>query len=259
MVGEARVNGKTVLDSSLFVKDSARFEDRVSIDRELRVTGESVFRDRVKVRDDIRINGTTRMKGNAFVEGNFRLKGLADSTTTDDRFLIVRPNGNVRQQSFSDLSQWLYSTDCIPSPNGTFPSPSWLSSPGQGAGIRYTGVSCPAKVGIGIAIPQASLDVNGFAIVRSRLAVGFQNGQTADAIIHGRSNFNPNFDLLKLENQNTNMIFTSDGSLGVGTNNPQGLLHVSNNTTDLNFTNTGRLWVWVHPPPTECYIYLIQI
>lgn len=169
------VNGKMRVDSSVWIKDSVQIDKKLTVKQDLKINGESVFTDKMKASSEIKILGTTKMKGDAFVEGSFKFKNLANSSAEPFEFLMLNPNGKVSRGGLSSIGQMLSSKDCFGS------NANWASLPN----VLYTGVDCPAKVGIGINAPLTSLDVIG----RGRFSAGISLGNyTTDSYFNINAN-----------------------------------------------------------------------
>lgn len=140
------------------MKDSVKIESKLTVDQDVKIKGQTVLVGDSKAKANFKVLGTTQMKGNAFVEGVFKFKGLADSSLSDDRFLLIRPNGKVVSMEKSGISQSVistaYSSPCqyLTDLNGNAylnPSPTWASTPGVNQpGVLWTGGNCaPTRVG----------------------------------------------------------------------------------------------------------------
>ncbi len=181
--GETKLGAVTVRDTAKFelpviIKDSVTIEKKLRVDQDVRIIGNTVMVDNARAKSNFTVEGTTK------VQGNLRLFNLADSTQTDDKILIVRPNGLVKDYSFGELKALViaeaYGKDCKLDDNGvSLTHPIWKSTPG----ILYTGETCPAKVGIGIAAPVEQLHVLGSGRFTGNLGVGVASTTSTRLII----------------------------------------------------------------------------
>lgn len=163
------------MDSTLYVKDSVTMEKNLTIEQDIKVKGSGTYTGLLKAKDELKVLGTTKMKGDAFVEGTFKFKGLADPSAVSGRMLSINSNGKVKLFTRDDLLSKSLSGDCFQLTDGTgsaVTAPTWSSTAGANAGILYTGVTCPARVGIGTSNPLFALDVRGNGIFQSSLGVG---------------------------------------------------------------------------------------
>ncbi len=160
------VNGSLIVDSCLIVKDSVRFRDRLVVDQDAKFYGETVLVGNSKAKNDFKVVGTTKMKGDAFVEGDFKFKGLEDVSISDDRFVLINPNGKVKSMYRADFINTIYEHEpCIGFTDGQnpggIPAPIWNHASTLNYGILHTGSPCPARVGIQTDDPKTTFDVRG--------------------------------------------------------------------------------------------------
>lgn len=171
------LTGPVKIDSTLHVVDSVYIEKNMTIEQDVKVKGVGIFTEELKAKSNLKVLGEAKMKGDAFVEGTFKFKGLADPLALDDRLLIINSNGKTDAIAKSGLTSSFYSADCFTfqqqgGSGNIVNSPSWQSAAGINAGNLFTGVSCPANVGIGIAVPEARLDVRGTGHIQSNTGIG---------------------------------------------------------------------------------------
>ncbi len=174
VVGNTNLGGNVTIDSSVTVRDSATFQKKLTVDQDLKIKGTSVFVDNANFKSDLKVLGTAKMKdklvvdglarmnGDANVFGNFRIKSLADSTASSERWLTINPNGKVTSLDKSGLMTAIYQPPqtCISTGNNVS-LPIWSSTSTPNYGILFTGIDCPARIGLGTNNPNATLDVRG--------------------------------------------------------------------------------------------------
>lgn len=165
VMGETKVEKLVARDTSIFekpvkIKDSLYVERKLTVDQDVKIKGQTIMIDNVKAKSDIKILGTTKMEGDAFVDGDFKLKGLSDTLVTDERFLMIKPNGKAVVMEKGGLLNLVYGASlsaCLPDAMGNYPMPIWS----QDYGKLYTLADCPGSVGIGTDDPQSKLHVEG--------------------------------------------------------------------------------------------------
>ncbi|MBL4592719.1 MAG: hypothetical protein JKX68_02765 [Flavobacteriales bacterium] len=167
------VNGNLIVDSSVVIKDSLNVQKRLVVDQDIKVAGKSVFVDDGKFKanlkvlgvgkfkDKIVIDGLTKMNGDAKIFGDLKLMSLPIATNPP-LFLTVNANGKVKSIDKSGLLKGIYMspTTCLSTGIGVG-LPIWASKSETNFGILFTGIDCPARVGIGIETPETTLDVAG--------------------------------------------------------------------------------------------------
>jgi hypothetical protein len=223
VVGETKLQSVIVKDTAKFerpviVKDSVTIERKLKVEEDVRILGKTVLVDNVRAKSNLVVEGNTNMQGNARVHGNLRLLNLADSALNEDRFLMIRPNGLVREydnEQFKGLITALaYSTDCKLDENGinSLTHPTWQSGPS----ILFTGATCPAKVGIGVSNPSHALHVVGSGRFTGDIGIGTTPNVTSRVSVSQNA---PNRNGIVVEHTNQ----TANGT-GVGVqikmNNP---------------------------------------
>lgn len=215
-----KVTDSAVFDRPVKIKDSVSVESKLTVEQDVKIKGQTILVDNVKAKSDLKILGTTRMKGDAFVEGNFKFKGLEDQSVTEERFLMIKPNGKaVSMEKGGVLAQLYgvgsggYGTDCIligddGLGNPLFVAPDWGHST---YGVIYTGTDCPTKVGIGTNNPEARLDVRGTSYFTGNMGIGtIPNSASAQLTV---DQINPTKNALEVK-----LISTSGNSSGIGIN-----------------------------------------
>jgi len=160
-------------------------------------------------------------------------------------FLKVDNQGKIISTDKSGLLSAIYDEQfpCLLLPNNQLPAPIWSAKPG----VLYTGVGCPASVGIGTDNPVAALDVRGAGYFQGlgintvpsnqyQLHVNSSVGTTAGIYLntnhpqgwpnvkYGFQNVvnNSNTIAYSVTDQTTNQdvfVVMGDGSVGVGTDN----------------------------------------
>ena len=247
------VNGKMVVDSSVIIKDSMVVQDKLTVDKDLRIQGESVFIQQIKAKDDLKILGVTKMKGNGFVEGDFKFKSLSDQNISNDRFLLINPNGKVKSGGLDDIQAYVYEKECYPftDVNGnvtSIPAPTWASMGGSSYGIIYTGHNCPARVGIGTNNPDVDLDVRGDVNLTGRLKVGLNSIYLGglDQSTGSNNTIYATDDLLIQSDQtadfNTIINANNNGNVGIGITNPANKLEVAGTVRACKFIAEANSW-----------------
>jgi len=181
------VNGNMIIDSCLLVKDSLivnkaiRAMDRIIVEQKMTMKGNAV------VKQDFRVNGNSRVDGDLRTFGNSRLEGLLKLPNTGNLsnanvnagsfdLLLLNANGTAKKIDFNSflntMKNGIYSSECG-NFGETFESPTWKSvSVGAAYGYLYTGVNCPARVGIGTDTPLYELDVRGDQYLSGILGIG---------------------------------------------------------------------------------------
>lgn len=97
-----------------------------------------------------------------------------------ERLLTIDYNGKITSLEKSNLLKAFYSQSCIPSidinGNVSYLAPVWENSEGTNhtLGYLFTGVDCPARVGIGTSTPESTLDVKG-EITSTTISVNTDN------------------------------------------------------------------------------------
>ncbi|CAG5082293.1 hypothetical protein [Parvicella tangerina] len=162
-----------VFEKPVIIKDSVKVESKMTVEQDVKIKGQTVFVDDAKARADFKILGKTKMKGDAFVEGTFKFKGLEDQSTTEDRFLMLKPNGKAVAMEKAGLNGVIYGPPalCIVDTNGEYFQPHWTTVGGTEP-KAYIGAGCPISVGIGTNSPQAKLDVRGTLYNTGSVGIG---------------------------------------------------------------------------------------
>jgi hypothetical protein len=176
--GETTVETFTAKDTSVFekpvtIKDSVNIESKMTVEQDVKIKGQTVFVDEAKAKSDIKVLGTTKMKGDAFVEGDFKFKGLEDQNTTEERFLMIKPNGKAVIMEKAGINGLIYGppASCTIDINGNYPTPNWTMN-GGASPKAYIGAGCPISVGIGTNSPQTRLDVRGDTYNSGSVGIG---------------------------------------------------------------------------------------
>lgn len=176
-LGKVSVRDTAYFDRPVIIKDSVTMERKLTVDQDIKIKGESVFVGEVKAKSDFKVLGVTKMKGDAFVEGNFKFKGLQDFNLTDERFLMIKPNGKAVAMEKDFVLVEAYGKDCkfsgLNQPITTY----WKAIPNLNHGILSTGANCPGWVGIGTESPEHNLDVIGITQTRG-IRLKDSNGTT---------------------------------------------------------------------------------
>jgi hypothetical protein len=176
--------------------------------------------ERFRVTDDGKFGiGLSNPDTKLHVLGNFKLQGdlmlpnLADANADDVRLLYIDQQGQLQRLIGSGwLIKGMYQSDCRTDFGDPYPAPVWKSTGGADFGVLYTGLGCPARVGIGTDAPIALLDVDGRARIKGELHIG------GDAL------YNPAMRLRITHSDNTQptplMDLNGDGRLALYTYNP---------------------------------------
>jgi len=181
------VNGNMIIDSCLLIKDSlivnkaVRAMDRMIVEQKMTMKGDAI------VKQDFMVNGNSRVDGNLKTFGNTQLEGLLKLPNTgmltngnlsngNFEMLLLNANGTAKKIDFSSflntMKNGIYGSECG-NFGETFESPTWKSvSVGATYGYLYTGVNCPARVGIGTDTPLYELDVRGSQYLSGILGIG---------------------------------------------------------------------------------------
>jgi len=281
-VCELDVKGSTSLDGKLTVRDTVVLEKKLIVDQDTRIKGKTIIDGNLNAKSNLKvlgnsriegnskvigneivdgnskIMGVTKMKGNAFVEGTFKFKGLADPASTEDKWLTINANGKVKvieKAGLIDLIQYsAYGVDCKIQPgSGTnIPLPMWKSSTNTNFGILSTGVGCPARVGIGIEIPEATFDNRGTTHLLSNVGVGVLPNTSSKLAVRQA---NPTKNALTVELISTSANMTGVGLQTIVNKNERKAMTVYNSVdaTDV-FRVMGDGQVWA----TEVHVRLKQ-
>lgn len=174
--GETTVETLIAKDSSIFekpviIKDSLNVESKMTVEQDVKIKGQTVFVDDAKAKSNFKVLGTTIMKGDAKVEGDFKFIGLEDQSATDERFLMIKPNGKaVSMEKGGFMADLVNNNPCKGDPANA--TPDWVNEPG----VIWTGDVCaPAKVGIGTSSPDANIHVVGTGHFGGTVGIGTPN------------------------------------------------------------------------------------
>lgn len=184
-------------------------------DKELEVVGET------------KLDGNTEITSNLQLNGDLKIQSLANPSCTDESFLSICSTGKVSSFSSESLQQILYSVKppCLdPSGNAViYLPPVWnnATGPNPNLGDRklYTGVECPAWVGIGTDSPQAEIDVRGSGRFGN-------NPNTGTILIKSEGNKG----VIESENGDLFLNKYSGNDVQVGTTSNNAMFHVNGNT-----------------------------
>ncbi|PCJ24241.1 MAG: hypothetical protein COA97_10125 [Flavobacteriales bacterium] len=173
------VNGNMIVDSSLTVKDSLRVQKRLIVDQDVNIKGKTVLVGDVKAKANFKVLGDTKLKGKAVIDGLTKMNGdakvfgnlkLPNLTTAINPplFLTANANGKVNSLNKNGLLKSIYTpgTTCL-STGVNVGIPIWNATSTPTYGILFTGIDCPARVGIGIENPRTTLDVVGDFLSKS--------------------------------------------------------------------------------------------
>ena len=183
------VIGKTSLVGYTTVKDSMKIEKKLTVNKDLKIIGKTVMTNNVKVKSNLTVLGNSKTKGNKIIEGDLKIKSLGQSSISEDRMLMISPNGKVKAHDKSTILDIVYGPPlqaCFFSPGTTLPAPVWTHVEGSvdvdttnvvglGAitpGKLYTNQACPILVGIKTSEPITTLDVRGTTHFSSNSGVG---------------------------------------------------------------------------------------
>ncbi|CAG5085143.1 hypothetical protein [Parvicella tangerina] len=234
---EVKVKEEAEFEKPVVIKDSVTVESKITIDQDIKVKGQSVFVDNAKAKSNFKVLGTTKMKGDAFVEGNFKFKGLSDTLVSDERFLMIKPNGKAVVMEKGGLLDLVYGgslSACLPDAMGNYPMPVWT----QDYGKLYTLEDCPGGVGIGTNDPQGRLDVRGKTYINQgssqhdALVVEMTNNPTSTTGIGINTIVDHNNrKAINVTNTNIGDVFSIYGDGSVEITNQQ------NNSSSISITN----------------------
>jgi hypothetical protein len=253
-LGKISATDTAYFDKPVIIKDTLNVKGKMIVDNDVKIKGEAVFVENAKAKADFKILGTTKMKGDGFVEGNFFFKSLKDTSSTDDKFIMINANGKVKSITGIDLQDIVYAdaafATCLALPNGNTPAPVWSNIQGTTTtpGTLYTGTNCPAKVGIGISNPQFTLDVAGTAHISGALKVA--NNSIYIASTNQSTGTNNNIyatgDLLIQSDAanpfNTIINANNTGFVGIGLTNPGHQLEVAGTVRACKFIAEANTW-----------------
>jgi hypothetical protein len=197
--GDVLLKGETTIDGETILKENVEIEKTLTIQQNLEVIGISTFGNEVITEDQV------------------TFKQMEDLTKTEDRFVLVDKNGVLKS---SDLVDVIYDfEDCHETDifgGVMLVIPNWAYGPGK----IFTGVDCPANVGIRINDPTAALDVNGTTRLRDNVGIGMASSTNSMLSIS-------NDAALSLDVEGAVDI---DGSVGIGVGSSSGVkLHVVSN------------------------------
>jgi len=181
------VNGNMIIDSCLLIKDSlivnkaVRAMDRMIVEQKMTMKGNAVVKQHFRVNGNSRVDGNLRTFGNSRLEGLLKLPNtgnLSNANVNAGNFdvLLLNANGTAKKIDFNSflntMKNGIYGSECG-NLGETFESPTWKSvSVGATYGYLYTGVNCPARVGIGTDTPLYELDVRGSQYLSGILGIG---------------------------------------------------------------------------------------
>ncbi|PKP45987.1 MAG: hypothetical protein CVT95_07790 [Bacteroidetes bacterium HGW-Bacteroidetes-12] len=177
-----------------------------------------------------------------------KLKPVIPMPIGEVRIVTSDNNGKLTSLDRSGLLQSIYTSPstCI-STGVNVGLPIWSALANANFGVLYTGIDCPARVGIGTNNPISALQVVGTGFFQGNLGVNvaptttevlkisstinrtsieiINNHPTAFALKYGIKNIvnNPNTIAYSVTDQATNQdvfVVKGDGSVGIGTTNP---------------------------------------
>lgn len=228
VVGEAHVQGRTIVDSSLLVKDSVNFERDAKIDGNLSVGGDAYFN------QDIRINGI--------------ITNPAIADPNEIRFVGVNSTGEYRGLSAEELTGSLYGKGCVSTdPNGGSGTiiPTWGSVPNNAStgasSYMFTGVPCGTRVGINTDSPDAYLTVESSTTTYDLLNIRDGNVRRLVVDANGNVGVNPSGSIpsdtrfyISNVGQNDNALLVTGANDDLMQLNGRGLLEVRELKVTLN-------------------------
>jgi len=201
---------------------------------------------------EIAPNSESKFMGDVFLD---KLKPVTPLPPNEVRIVTSDNNGKLTSLDRSGLVSAIYDPQiqCFLLPNNQLPSPIWSAIPG----VLYTGVGCPASVGIGTDNPIAALDVRGAGFfqglgvntsptINEMIKINNTTNRTGIALVnnhpasiplkYGIKNTvnNPNTIAYSVTDQATNQdvfVVKGNGSVGIGTNNPLELFQLGNEFT----------------------------
>ncbi len=176
-LSKTKVRDTAYFEKPVIIKDSVTLEKKLTVEQDLRIKGKTVVDDNLRAKSNITVMGTTRMMGDGFVEGNFRFKNLADSSLSDERFLMIKPNGKVESMEKGSLKSLMYlPLPCLVKPDGNYFAPTWgiIDGTNNEPGVLFTANDCPGNVGIGTNAPLGKLDVRGNVFIGGGQTVNVQ-------------------------------------------------------------------------------------
>ncbi len=185
--------GRTVIDSTLYVRDSVHVKGRMLVeDRLLLMNGIRVY-ENARFESNARFLGVSRFDGNAIFKGNVRLDSIGNVPNAilnagTMEFLVVLPNGQMKKGSIEDFQEILKSgiyAENLPFelpcdelyPTGIVNNPVWKN----GVNKIYVDYCNFVNVGIGTNSPTQKLDVRGVTYT-TRLKVGLPGIEQYGAI-----------------------------------------------------------------------------
>lgn len=155
-------------------------------DEKLHVTGNIKTDSCLIANDSVVVKSGSRIEKDLKVEGKLYVPNLSDATISEEKkYTIISSDGEVKKVTRDGLIGDVYGKNCVPiqeSLNGpVFPAPVWQSQPivGSPIGYLFTGIDCPAYVGIGTDTPQYRLDVRGTSFFLESMGLGRQPDPSA--------------------------------------------------------------------------------
>ncbi len=216
------VNANMRVDSSIYVKDSVVIERNLTVDQD------------VKFKGHLKVVDKAVFKDKAVVHGNFKLKSFENASLSQDRFVLMNPNGVLKDGETPVVQSLLYGSDCFPKDNGAnvfYQAPSWASDGGPNITDAqiYTGVTCPAFVGIGTSEPVHNLEVHGNTYIQNNTIIGNTTGTTGQSQLEVNLSTNPAFtNAFQVKHINGLPMFSvlRNGNVGIANLNPNYKLHM---------------------------------
>jgi hypothetical protein len=170
--------GTTTPETNLDVKGCSKL-DTVIIRETFTADKATTLRDSVTIQKTLKIEENIEVIGDANFYGAFKLYNLANTSTTLNSLMIVKPNGQVGSIEKGGLQNLVYEPldpviACFTDENGNLPAPIWSNIQDNigGPGVLYTGLNCGAKVGINTNTPVSSLEVIGTVQFSGNTAIG---------------------------------------------------------------------------------------
>ena len=183
VVGNTNLGGKVTIDSTVVIKDSLTIKKRLTVDQNVLIKGTSIFVGDGTFKSDLKVLGVAKLKDKLVVDSLTNLKSdvhilgtlkLPNLTTINNptQFLIANTNGKVGSLDKNELLKSIYTSpsSCLSTGTGVG-IPIWAGKESLTYGILYTGIDCPARVGIGTDNPNSTLDVRGSGFISDIIGI----------------------------------------------------------------------------------------
>ena len=173
--------------SDLFLKTNGKTRLTINKDKGFVGIGTLHPTQKLDVVGSANIHHDLKVQQNLEVKGTVKLATIDTLTTSENPIVILNSEGKLNVVPFNHILYGMYSNPCGSETryNGiSYYAPMWTNLAGFNPTI-YTGVECPASVGIGTSSPEAKLHVTGNAKIGEELEVGESNNTNTNLTVHG--------------------------------------------------------------------------